>query len=149
MNDNPMYHKEIAQKVSIHFIGDKNPAKRPEVKEKIRQKALGKTASPETRKKMSENNGKYWTGKHHSEETKKKISENHGCRGKFGGLNPNSKKVARVDSISNEILQCYDSIAEAIIWVRQNVRQNASPTNISQACHGSQKTAFGFKWKFI
>lgn len=28
-----------------------------------------------TKKKMSENNGKYWEGKHHSEESKQKISE--------------------------------------------------------------------------
>lgn len=148
-DDNPMYHEEIRKKVSQHFIGDKNPAKRPEVKEKIREKALGRKASDEARKKMKENNGRYWAGKHLSEETKAKISKNHGCRGKFGGLNPNSKAVQRLDKDTLEVLEEYESIREAGKWVNENVNPRASWTNISKVCHGHQKTAFGYVWRLI
>lgn len=146
---NPMHIPEIAQKVSKHFIGDKNPAKRPEVREKIRQSALGKKASEETKKKMSVNNGKYWKGKKHSLETRKKISENHSCRGKFGGLNPNSKCVARIDEKTNIILEKYNSLKEAEHWINNNIKSNATYTNITKCCNGKQKTAYGFKWTYI
>lgn len=148
-DDNPMYHEEIKKKISEQFKGNKNPAKNPIVKEKIRQKALGRKASQETKEKMSKNNGRYWKGKNLSEETKRKISENHGCRGKFGGLNPNSKKVQRIDKNTFEILEEYESISTAIIWVKENINPNASPSNISSACHGNQKTAFGYIWKLV
>ena len=147
-DDNPMYHPEIKEKVAKHLVGDLNPSKRPEVKEKIREKAIGRKASEETKKRMSENNVKYWKGKHLREETKKKISQNHGCRGKFGGLNPNSKPVLRIDKNTFEVLEEYDSISNAIKWVNKNIRKNANVSNISQACNGSQKTAFGYIWKF-
>lgn len=148
-DDNPMYHDEVRKKVSQHFIGDKNPAKRPEVREKIRQSSLGKIISAETRKKMSENNGRYWAGKHLSDETKAKISKNHSCRGKFGGLNPNSKAVQRLDKNTLEVLEEYDAINTAIRWVRENVKPNALASNISQAIHGAQKTAFGYVWRLV
>ena len=148
-DDNPMYHEEIRKKVSKHFVGDKNPAKRPEVKEKIRQKALGRKASDEARAKMSANNPRQWLGKHLSEETRTKISQNHGCRGKFGGLNPNSKKVQRLDKNTFEVLEEYDAVMTACRWVRENVKENARASNISQAIHGKQKTAFGFAWKLV
>lgn len=148
-DDNPMYHDEIRTKVSKHFIGDKNPAKRPEVREKIRKSRLGTKASDETKKKMSQNNGRYWLGKNLSKETRDKISKNHGCRGKFGGLNPNAKQVARIDKDSFEILETYDSISSAIKWVQSNVKEGASQIGISHCCGGHQKTAFGYIWKFI
>ena len=148
-DDNPMYHDEVRKKVSKHFIGDKNPAKRPDVKEKIRQKELGRKASDEARKKMSENSPRQWLGKHLSPETRAKISQNHGCRGKFGGLNPNSKAVQRLDKDTLEVLEEYDAINTAIKWVRENVRPNALASNISQAVHGKQKTAFGYVWRLI
>lgn len=148
-DDNPMYHEEIKNKVSEKLKGDLNPSKNPIIKEKIRQKALGKKISLETREKMSKNNGRFWQGKKLSEETRKKISENHGCRGKFGGLNPNSKKVQRLDKKTFEKLEEYESISVAIIWVRNNINPNASASNISSVCNGHQKTAFGYIWKFV
>ncbi len=89
--------EEIKAKMSQSRIGDKNPSKRPEVREKISQANKGRTTwikgkklSDETRKKMSkpkteetkrkmsearkgEKNHNY--GKPLSEETKRKISE--------------------------------------------------------------------------
>lgn len=146
-DDNPMYHKEVREKISKLFKGDNNPSKRPEVREKIRKTQTGKKASKETKEKMSKNNGRYWKGKHRSEETKKKISENHAHM--FGGENPNSKKVARVDKNTGEVLEVYESMSLAIKWVHKNIRSNASASSISQAVHGKQKTAFGYVWKLV
>ena len=96
---------------------------------------------------MSKNNGRYWQGKTLPDETKRKISENHFRA--YGGNNPNSKRVARIDKDTNEILEIYESLSLAIKWVHKNVRDNALVSNISKAVHGKQKTAFGFKWKLI
>ena len=60
---NPMKLEKNKKLASIRMSGDSNPAKRPEVKEKIQQSAIGRIPSEETRKKMSENNGRYWKGK--------------------------------------------------------------------------------------
>lgn len=57
--------------------GDKNPAKRPEVRAKLSKAAKGRKHSEETKQKMSETRKKnptnYWQGKKRSEETKEKI----------------------------------------------------------------------------
>ena len=146
-DDNPMYHDDVRQKVSTYFIGDKNPAKRPEVKEKIRQKALGRKMSDEAREKMRQNNGRYWLGKRLSDETRAKISQNHARM--YGGDNPWSKRVQRLDKDTLEVIDEYDSIATALRWIHDNVNPRASGSNISHVCHGKQKTAFGFKWKLV
>ncbi len=46
-----------------------------DTRKKLSELGKNKTMSEEARKKISENNPKYWKGKHFSEETKKKISE--------------------------------------------------------------------------
>lgn len=149
---NPMYIPEVVKKVSAKLKGNKNPAKRIEVKEKIRQTATGKTANKETRKKMSENNGRYWLGKPLPEEMKQKISQNHGMRGKFGSLNPNSRKVARRDINTNEIIEIYGSFKEAEKWVRENenINPTASYAGMSRCCNNNgQKTAYGYRWSYV
>lgn len=151
-NDNPMFHEEIRGKVSNKLKGENNPAKRSEVKEKIRDKALNKKVSDETRKKMSENNSRYWKDKKLSKETCKKISENHGCKGKFGGLNPASRKVSCFDLKTNEEIKTFESIVEAMQWLKDNSPNkdfNIKGTGISQNIHGKQKSAYGYKWKIV
>lgn len=144
--DNPMFHAEIRKKVSEHFIGDNNPAKRPEVREKIRQKATGKKASEETRAKMRMRPVPF-KGRKHTPESRAKISQNHAHM--YGGDNPFSKKVQRIDKDTLTVLEEYDAISIAIQWVRKNVNPYAQASNISQACHGRQKTAFGYIWKLV
>lgn len=59
--------------------GENNPAKRSEVREKIRQSKIGHVVTEETRRKIS----KAKKGKKHSEETKEKLRKNHkGMKGK-------------------------------------------------------------------
>lgn len=53
-----------------------------------------------------------------------------------------SKAVAKIDKITDEILEVYPSVMEA-------ERKNKCNSHIKDVCHGKRKTAGGFKWKFI
>lgn len=69
---------EQRKALSDRVIGERNPAKRDDVKEKIRVKAIGKKASLETKRKMSEarsgeKNAFY--GKNHSDTIKSTMKE--------------------------------------------------------------------------
>jgi hypothetical protein len=63
---------------SIRMTGERNPAKRVDVKDKLRVKAIGRKASLETKRKMSQNrlgekNSFY--GKHHTDDVKSVMKE--------------------------------------------------------------------------
>jgi group I intron endonuclease len=51
------YSDKIKEVRYVFPLGDENPAKRPEVREKIRISKLGRINSPETREKISKNSG--------------------------------------------------------------------------------------------
>lgn len=69
--------KEQRLILSERVSGDKNPAKRPEVKEKIRQKAIGRKQTQETidkyKQRVGDKNGFY--GKNHKEDIKNIMKE--------------------------------------------------------------------------
>jgi len=69
--------KEQHKRLSEKMIGENNPAKRQEVKEKIREKAIGRKPSTETiekfKQRIGEKNGFY--GKNHSNDTLKTMKE--------------------------------------------------------------------------
>lgn len=75
---------DVKLRLKEAFSGDKNPAKRPEVREKIRQSKLaeknpmyGKHLSEETKEKLRiahTGNNNYFYGKKHTEEAKRKMS---------------------------------------------------------------------------
>uniref|UniRef100_A0A6M3IQ66 Homing endonuclease n=1 Tax=viral metagenome TaxID=1070528 RepID=A0A6M3IQ66_9ZZZZ len=77
-NKNYPRSKEWCKKISESKLGDKNPAKRPEVREKISRTLKGRVSnrkgvklSKETREKMS----KAMKGFRHTEESKRKMSK--------------------------------------------------------------------------
>lgn len=129
-------------------------------KEVLRMAHLGKKLSQETRKKMSEvRKGKPGTmlGKKHSESTKIKMS-----LAKSGELNPQygkrrteeqklvfrlaqktRKAVAKVDPVTDEIIEQYNSINEAAKILR------CSPSHLSECCRGKKKLFNNYKWIFI
>lgn len=109
-----------------------------ETKEKLRQSHLGKKASEEARKKMSESRKgekNHMFGKKHSLETCKKISKNHAdVKGKN---NPRSIPVVCV-----ETGELFWGAKEA-----QNVL-GINKASIAKCCKGKQKTAGGYHWKY-
>lgn len=57
--------------------------------------------------------------------------------------NNQKKKVAKLDKITGEILETYDSLSETSRITGFNKQ------NISKVCNGKVNSANGFKWKFI
>lgn len=81
-------------------------------------------------------------------EYRKHISESkQGCKngmyGKTGALNPKSRKVIAIRN--GEVLE-FDAISEASRSL--NLSPNAFK-NISAACMGKRKTAYGYKWEYV
>ena len=144
-DDNPMYHDEIRKKVSEHFVGDKNPAKRPEVRAKISYSASGKTASEETRLKMSINNVRYWKGK----KIPQYIIEAHAnkLRTMTGALNKTSKRIGMF-SMDMTFIREFAGAEEAARFIA-TIRGNADGSNISRTACGKQKSAYGYLWKYL
>ena len=54
----------------------------------------------------------------------------------------NGRKVAKLDPITEEILEIYSTVTEA-------ERANNISKHIGAVCQGKRKTAGGFKWKYI
>jgi hypothetical protein len=62
-----------------------------------------------------------------------------------------ARSVNRIDSETDEILQTYESSAEAGRWVVAEglTKSNRSPASITVVCRGKQKTAYGFSWSYV
>lgn len=59
---------------------------------------------------------------------------------------PRNRNIDRIDKNTNEVLQTYETIKDAQLWV---IQQGLTNSNVPQiACNGSKPTAYGFKWKF-
>ena len=58
--------------------------------------------------------------------------------------NKNCKKVAKIDEKTNEVINIYDSVKEAV-----KVNFLKSSSSISACCRGKTKTSGGFIWKYI
>ena len=53
-------------------------------------------------------------------------------------------KVAQIDIITEQVLNIFDSIQEAYIYLN---KQHSG--HIASVCQGKRKTAYGYKWKYI
>lgn len=82
-------------------------------------------------------------GKHHSKETLEKFKHRrNGMKGKLGKDNPNSRPVAMIDRDGNTI-QVFDS--SLIV----NQLYGIARESICRCCNGKQKSAGGYRWKYI
>lgn len=57
------------------------------------------------------------------------------------------KKIAKLNKITNEIIKEYNSISEA--FRELNKCESHSITHIANVCKGKNKSAYGFKWKYL
>lgn len=136
-----------------------------ESKRKISEKNTGRTASDQERQmrkaiNSGENNPFY--GKKHTEEAKAKIRETSANAGNYQRFsermklnNPNdgtyfSKAVMMLDDDAN-VLDVFESTMSAGEHVKNLNLSNAKyPGNsISEVCRGTQKSAYGFNWKYL
>ncbi len=151
--------KEFSKKPEViefrrkNFLGDKNPMKRINVKEKVSGEN-SPTKRLDVREKMSKNHANFKGenhpnyGKHLSEETKKLISKNHydisGDKNPmkkvenrlFGDKNPNSKEIICVETNTT-----FKTITSAYKWLGKG--------DISSCLQGRQKTAGGYHWEYL
>ena len=104
---------------------------------------FGYHPSEETKKKLSENNAKYWKGKHLSDETKKKMSD--AKKGKLvGSKNGKSKKVICITT-----MMVFDCISQGALFY------NIAGTNITKCCKnkmnfcGKLPDGTPLVWKYI
>lgn len=58
-------------------------------------------------------------------------------------IQSSSRKVAKVDLKTSQILDTYDTIALA------SRKNNCDASGISKVCNGKRKSCGGFKWKYI
>ena len=60
------------------------------------------------------------------------------------------KKVHQIDIKTNEIINTFRTIKEAYEYLRKEYNNiNNTASQISYACKGKQKLAFGFKWSYV
>lgn len=132
--------------------------RRKETLEKMRAANLGKTMPDKTRMKISETLKR----RVFTEEHKRKLSlaqmgeRNHmygkkvppDVRAKMSASQPKgkdsrySRKVAQIDSDTNEIIKIWDSMGD----VRRGL--GIKHCTISDCCRGIQKTSGGYKWRY-
>lgn len=144
--------QDVLKKLSIN---SKKMWENEQYREHMIKAHCGKTASDETKKRMSINNAKVWLGKHLSKETRNKISQNRkgiaswnkGTKGimkanktsfKIGQPSINRKKVICIET---KII--YDSLLEA------SKMTNTNQTCIVNVCKGRQKIAGGYHWQYV
>lgn len=107
---------------------------------------FGRTVTPEAKRKRFETLAA--TGYKPSSETGRKISEAlkngyHPMRGKTGASHHGSKAVVCIDTGTR-----FDSIGDAVRWLRGNGHPSARDWNVGAVCRGERKVAYGLRWKF-
>ena len=125
------YNKQIG---AIRFRCDGHTE---EARKKISEASKGRKHSDKTKEKISEAK----KGRKLSNETKNKMSLYH--KGKFGLQHNKSTKVTQIDKHTGEEIACWFSMRE----IEREL--NISQSSISNCCNNKQKTAGGFKWKYV
>ena len=107
----------------------------PETIEKMRQANLGKKASEETRRKLSEK------AKRNADKARESIKKNSCTWGKKDGDCPHSKAVIQYDLKGNIIKEwpCISTAARAL---------KIDGSGISRVCLKTRTTCAGFKWAY-
>lgn len=121
---------EVRNKLRERILGENNPAKRPEVRQKISERRKGCTISEEARKLISDKlRGRTVV-----------MSPEHILH--LRQASPNKKKVEQL-STSGLSIKVWDSVNDAARAL------NVSQANISDTAAGKQKTCKGFLWRYL
>lgn len=154
-----LWTKKMKQKMSRIMI---NKCKDPDYQKKLSDSHKGQRLSEEHKKNIGialKGRPAPNKGKNHTDLTKNKISnslketykninkeekEKRRIR-MLGDKNPAARSVYKIDKITGEILQKYNTLKEAAIDLNL---PKATGSNISSCCSGRQKSAYGFFWKY-
>lgn len=117
-------------------LAQKGRKKSPEQIEKTRKSKIGIKMPPRTKEHQAKLDASK-IGRPRSEETKKKLSI-----ANIGKISPRRRKVGKYDFNWNLIKE-YDFILQA---AKELGRHHCA---ISDCANGKQKTAYGFKWKYL
>lgn len=128
-------NKENNKVENLRWCTYKENMANPLTYEKIKGANVGRHPSEETRRKMSENNGRPFLGRHHTEEVRKKLSEFH------KGIPASNRAPIIQYSLDDEIVRRWDCIKDA-------VDNGFTSSSIILCCQGKRKTHKGFKWKY-
>ena len=80
------------------------------------------------------------------------VSENLKHAHKTGLMTTSGRKkrpIKQIDITTNQVIQIYNSIAEAGRKYKQNKQSSYSSCNISKVLAGIEKTAYGYKWEYL
>jgi len=127
---------ETRKKISISKLGDKNPSKRLDVRQKISIAKKGKKMSNETKEKIRQSQ----YGKTHSEKTKLKMSIIR-KQNQFGKQNPNAKSILCFD-LNNNFIKKYDCIMDAAKELK------LYQSNISNVLNNKYNRTGNYKFKY-
>ena len=148
-----LQNEEIRRKISELKKGNKNMLNHhhsEETKKKISESGKGKHNRTEEYKlwisQLNSGPGNYMFGKHHTEETKRKISETKKGnspavnKGLFGGAHPSAKPI---EGRKGQEVVRFGSIIDA------SKQLGICNSCLQAALHGQQKTAGGYRWRYV
>lgn len=130
---------------NLRWCTQKENNNNPITRHRISVALTGTKRTDEQRKRMSaaQQKAKPMLGKKHSKETLEKFKNRRSpMLGRIGKDNPRSKPVAMLDDMDNVV-----KIFDCSLTVQQEL--GISRECISMCCTGKQKTAGGFKWKYL
>lgn len=130
---------------NLRWCTQKENNNNPITKERISKALIGGKRNPEQKRRMSiaQQKAKPMLGKKHHPETLEKFKHRKpSMLGKFGKDNPNSMPVAIVDN-NERIVECF---ASSLLAFR---KYGIARESICRCCNGKQKTAGGYKWRYI
>lgn len=66
--------------------------------------------------------------------------------------NRGSRKVWRINTITNQMIEIYETIKDASCWVVMNKltssKEQVVQTTLYSICSGRKEKAYGYKWKY-
>jgi len=142
------------KKISDGNVGNKNSLGRiysEEIRKKMSLARIGKKPTNETRKKLSDaKQGQKHNrfGILHTDETKAKMSFAHSGKSLSNETKDKIRKAKSKKVICKELNMQFESAYVASDWLKNNGYPKAAPQNISSACRGKYKIAYGYSWEF-
>lgn len=161
---NPMYgmsgelnafYGKVHSEETKRMIGSKAKLRWQNLSEEERNRRIAHL--DKLREKIIDERGGGFAGKHHSQESIDKIKaslkgikRSETTRRLISENNARKAAVYMLDKTTGDKLQRFESMTLACEWLKANTTYyKAKSSEISMACSGKKKSAYGFKWERI